>query len=300
MSRARRVGGLLAGALVAAFLVWGAAGGWSKATSYPWHIEAGKLAAAVVVLAAFNLAWCLGYARLLKTLGAELVPRSRLMSIWARSLLGRYVPGNVVMFAGRVVLGREAGVPGQASMAASVYEQVAMLVTGALGATALLLVANRSGWSPLFWCVVAVPFGVVLLDPAVIGRVANGLLGRFGRRMLLIPLPRGRVAATLCWFSVTMALLAFGVGLGIRAVASGHVGSVSYVGLGFLLAWVISMVAFVFPSGLGVREGAFAVVLARHLPGAAAVSLAAASRLLMTAVELAVVVGVVAAERGRR
>jgi hypothetical protein len=49
-----------------------------------------------------------------------------------------------------------------------------------------------------------------------------------------------------------------------------------------------------------VREGAFAVVLAEHLPAPAAVSLAAASRLLITAVELAVVAALVAAGRRQR
>jgi hypothetical protein len=115
------------------------------------------------------------------------------------------------------------------------------------------------------------------------------LQARFGRSMQLVLLPRRQVAALIGWFAVTMALLAVGTGLGVRAVAGSSPGSIAFLGLGFLLAWAASMVAFVFPSGLGLREGAFALVLARHLPGPAAVSLAAASRLLVTAVELGVV-----------
>ncbi len=300
MSTARRAGALLAAALVAAFLVWGVAGGWSKAASYPWQVNWGHLALAVVVLALFDLGWGMGYTRLIETLGDQRVQRRRVMSIWARSLLGRYVPGNVVMFAGRVVLGREAGISGQVSVAASAYEQVAMLVPAAVGATVFLLVANRSGWSPWYWIVVAVPFGVVVLDPVVLEHGAERLLKRFGRASTLIPLTRLRVAVVLAWFTVAMALLAAGTGLGVRAVAGARVGSVVYVGLAFLLSWVVAMVAFIFPSGLGVREGVFAVLLARHIPAAAAVSVAAASRLLLTAVELAVVASLVAAGRARR
>jgi len=110
MSAARRVGGLLTVVLVAGFIAWGVAGGWSKAADYPWRINWAELVVALLVLAAFNLAWGLGYARLLETLGGHPAQRLRFMSIWARSVLGRYVPGNIVMFAGRVVLGREAGV----------------------------------------------------------------------------------------------------------------------------------------------------------------------------------------------
>jgi hypothetical protein len=280
--------------LVAGFLVWGLAGGWSEAAKYPWRIDWPLLVGAVAALAGFDLTWGLGYVRLLEDLGGHRGRRRRLMSIWARSLLGRYVPGNVMMFAGRVVLGREAGVSAEVSLGASVYEQVAMLVPAATAATVFLVISNRSGWSPLVWLVAAVPLLVLLLDPVVLERAAGRLLSRLGRAVVLVPLSRRRVFALLAWFTVTMGLLAAGIGLGVRAVADTGGGGVGYIGVGFLLAWVVSMVAFIFPSGLGVREGVYAVVLSRHFPGAAAVSLAAASRVLLTLVELVVVGALVA------
>jgi glycosyltransferase 2 family protein len=296
MGPARRVGGLLAGLLAAAFVVWGAAGGWSKAASYDWELDYSRLAPAVAVLVLFYLAWVAGYVALLECLAGRRLARRRFASIWARSLPGRYVPGNVLMVTGRVVLGREAGVSAQVSLAASVYEQVAMLVVAGLAATAFLL-SDGSGWSPLFWSVLLVPLGLVLLDPAVIRRGMDRLLARLGRPPAQIALSRGQVAVLLGWFGLTMGLLAAGIGLAVRAVAGEQAPGVAFSGLGFLLAWVVSMLAFVFPSGLGVREGALAVVLARHMPAAAALSLAAASRLLLTAVELGVVAALAAAGR---
>ncbi len=293
---ARRVGGALAALLVAGFVVWGIAGGWSKAADYPWEIDGALLAAAVAVLGLFFLAWGAGYVALLELLAGRRLHRPHFTSIWARSLLGRYVPGNVLMVAGRVMLGREAGVPGRVSLAASVYEQVAMLAAAAVAASGFLVWTGRH-WSPLFWAVLVVPFGLVVLDPVVLRRVSEWLLRRLGRPVTLALLTRGEVAAMLGWFALTMALLAAGTGLGVRAVAGPEVGSVAYVGLGFLLSWAVSMLAFVFPSGLGAREAVFAVVLSRHLPAPAAVSLAAASRLLLTAVELLVVAALAAIGR---
>jgi hypothetical protein len=202
------------------------------------------------------------------------------------------------MVAGRLVYGREAGVPAKISLTASVYEQVTMLASAALAATAFLVWEGR-GWSPLFWSVLVVPLGLVLLDPAILGRVAEWGLARTGRSAEIVLLPRRQVLAVLAWFSFTMALLGAGTGLGIEAVAGPVEGGVPFLGLGYLLAWAVSMLAFVFPSGLGLREGAFAVVLSRHLPGPAAVSLAAASRLVVTGVELVVVAALVAAGRTR-
>ena len=47
------------------------------------------------------------------------------------------------------------------------------------------------------------------------------------------------------------------------------------------------MIAFVFPSGLGVREGAFALALAQNVPGSVAVALSVGARLVLSLVELA-------------
>ncbi len=297
MGTARRVGGVLAGLLVAGFLVWGVAGGWSKAADYNWSLDWALLALAALVLAGFYLAWAAGYVTLLETLAGRRLARPRFISIWARSLLGRYVPGNVLMVAGRVVFGREAGVPGRVSLAASVYEQVAMLAAAAVAAVAFLLWAGRH-LSPLYWAVLVIPLGLALLDPAIFKKASDRLFSRLAPATELVPLTRRQVALLLLWFALTMALLAVGTGLGARAVAGPGAGSVVFVGTGFLLSWAVSMLALIFPSGLGVREGVFALVLARHLPGPAAVSLAAASRLLVTAVELVVIALLVA--RGRR
>jgi uncharacterized membrane protein YbhN (UPF0104 family) len=296
MSLARRVGGILAGLLVAAFLAWGVAGGWSEASSYDWELDAPVLVAAVAVLALFYLAWAAGYVALLEILAGRRLERRRFASIWGRSLLGRYVPGNVLMVAARVVLGREAGVAARTSLAASVYEQVAMLAVAALGATAFLLWTGRQ-WSPLLWSVLVIPLGLVLLDPAILGPLSRRVLTRLGRAPMAVLLTRPQVVLVLAWFALTMGLLAVGTALSVRAVAGARPGDVAYISLGFLLSWAASMLAFVFPSGLGVREGVFAIVLARHLPTSAAVSLAAASRLLITAVELATVAALVAAGR---
>jgi uncharacterized membrane protein YbhN (UPF0104 family) len=61
----------------------------------------------------------------------------------------------------------------------------------------------------------------------------------------------------------------------------------------------VSMIAFVFPSGLGVREGAFALALSQNVPGSVAVALSVGTRLVLTLVELAFIGAVVIAERHR-
>jgi hypothetical protein len=59
------------------------------------------------------------------------------------------------------------------------------------------------------------------------------------------------------------------------------------------------MIAFIFPSGLGVREGAFALALAQNLPTGVAVALSVGTRLVLTLVELVVIAVLVLLGRDR-
>jgi hypothetical protein len=84
-------------------------------------------------------------------------------------------------------------------------------------------------------------------------------------------------------------MLGLGMWLAIRSAAGPEAGGPAFVGLAFLLSFAVSMVAFIFPSGLGVREGAFALALAQNVPTGVAVALSVGSRLLLTLVELGVI-----------
>jgi uncharacterized membrane protein YbhN (UPF0104 family) len=58
------------------------------------------------------------------------------------------------------------------------------------------------------------------------------------------------------------------------------------VATSFPVAWIVGLLAFVAPGGLGVREGVLAALLSGLLPGGMAVVVALASRVWITAVEL--------------
>ena len=78
----------------------------------------------------------------------------------------------------------------------------------------------------------------------------------------------------------------------MRSAAGSEAGDPAFVGLAFLLSFAVSMVAFIFPSGLGVREGVFALALAQNCPARLAVALSVGVRLMLTLVEL-VFIGIV-------
>ena len=132
------------------------------------------------------------------------------------------------------------------------------------------------------------------------GPLWSRVLRRARREPLDTLLSEREVASLIGFYIVGSALLGIGVWATVRGLAGPDSGSPAVVAAGFLLSFVVSMLVFVFPSGLGIREGVFAVVLARSLPGGVAIAAAGATRLMLTFVELAFAGAVVAFERRRR
>lgn len=293
----RRRGGLVAGLLVLGFLGWALVDGWSSVAGYDWDVEPGILALGCVVLLVFYLASGLGYVGVAGRLHHGGPPARVTLAIWAKSLLGRYVPGNVLMVLGRVVLAHERGVPRRVTVAATVYEQI--LALGVAAAAGVAFVALYGGGGARTWLLALVPLGLLCLHPRVFGPASAWVLRRAKREPLPRLIPAGPLAGLLAWYAATAALLGLGIWLLVRSAAGPEAGGPAFVGLAFLLSFAVSTLAFIFPSGLGVREGAFAIALAVNLPGSVAVALSVGVRVMLTTVELAFIAAAVLAGRDR-
>ena len=293
----RRRGGLIAGVLVLGFLVWALIDGWSSVADYDWNVSVGVLALGCLVLLGFYLASGLGYVGIIDRLHTPGPPARVTLSIWARSLLGRYVPGNVLMVLGRVVLSHERGVPRKTTLAATVYEQLLTLGVAAAGAVAFVAVYDGGGTR--IWLLALVPLGLVALHPRIFGPLSTYALKVAKREPLPRLIPPGPLAALLAWYTFTAGLLGVGIWLLVRSAAGSDAGDPWFVGLAFLLSFAVSMLAFIFPSGLGVREGAFALALTQNVPGSVAVALSVGTRVMLTMVELVFIAVVVLVGRDR-
>lgn len=299
-SRARRVGGIIAGLLVLAFLSAIVVDGWGRVSSYHWRFDVPFLALGVVGFAAYIALACGGYVMILERLSMRRLPRGRFMSIWSRSMLARYVPGNVLMVAGRVVLGREVGVAGRISLAATVYEHVFLLGFAAIASLGLLVYIGDLGQGPWLWLVAVVPFGLVVLHPRVFKPISDVVLKRFHREPIEVFLSLRDVAILSVVYALAYVCEGGAVWALVHALVGSQAGSVLLIGAGFLLSFIISTLAFIVPSGLGVRDAVLALVLARNLPSGVAIAAAVVVRLIMTLIEVAFVGVVVAVERHSR
>jgi uncharacterized membrane protein YbhN (UPF0104 family) len=284
--------------LIFGFLIGFVLSQWSKLPDYDWRFEAGWLAAAAAAVGCFYILQGEIWRLILRSLGEDLAGRPA-RAVYGKSLVARYVPTNLLMVVGRVVLAERFGVPKRVTLASLAYE-VGLAVCAAvmLGAYFVITLPALED-QPARWAVLAViPLALAVLHPRAFRPLVDWALGKLGRERLPQALPFSRVLAFALLYVVSFSA----VGLGVYAFASAlhPVGAddLLYVAASYPMAFCVAVLTFILPSGLGSRDAALATALGAVLPDAVAVAVAVAFRIFQTAIEL-VYVGTVAAA-GRR
>lgn len=286
-------------ALVVAALVVALVRGWSKVSQYDWRLEAGWLTLGSILFLAAYAVTGLTYCRAVEWLSPVHPNRTVAMSIWAKSMLARYIPGNVMMVVGRVVMAHDHGVPKRATLAATIYEQAVALGIGTVAAVGFLAGYGNPGDDRLLWLLVIVPVVLVCLHPVPFRRLSTWILARTGRPPIDVLFSGRQVGKLVLYYAASMVLLLVSIWALLRSAAGPEIGGVVEIGLAFMFAYVISFLAFILPSGIGVRDGILAVVLARHVPGEVALALSFGLRFVMTILELLFVGLVLVVARAR-
>jgi hypothetical protein len=286
----RRRNILIVMALVAAAgVAWALLSNWRKVSSYNWHLSpAWLIAGTVAMLASYQLNG-MTYVRSVELLSPSHPPRPVAVSIWARSLLARYIPGSVMLFVGRAMMGAAWGVPKKTTVAAMIYEQLIGLGLGAAATVAYVGIYGSGGNRQLMWVLIIIPIGLVALHPRIFVPLSSRILRLAGRPPLEQTFSGRQILALLGGYTGGAVLVCLGVWALVRAAAGPAIGGPLEISLAFLLAFAVSTVAFIFPSGLGVRDGILAVLFARNLGGGStgpALAIAVGLRFAIVVIEL--------------
>lgn len=227
-------------------------------------VAAVATAAVAVLLAAF--VWL----RILRRLGIE--PRRRWAGIYMQAQLGKYIPGSVWQYAGRAALARGEAIPLRLATVSLTVELAASVIAAALLASLL--------------------GGVVALAATAAGALGAVGVWRLARNRSDLLRRVKSSAAIRATFETTLLYLPIWLLLGLcfwlTARSLFHLGfdqSGFYTGA-FTVAWLAGLVAVFAPGGLGVREAVLVALLRSRTGTADAVLLAAASRALLTVVDL--------------
>jgi hypothetical protein len=241
-------------------------------------VAAAAIATSAVAVASYGVVWII----IVRWLD---VPASaRWLTLFFKSQLGKYIPGSVWQYAGRVGLGRRYGLPTAEGLASIAVEVVASSL--AAGVAGLLVLPDRGTAAAGLVIAAGVASAGLLVARRYRGRIALLLRTRVG-------IDGGLASSSLRigpW-SVALYLLvwaAYGAAfwLTARALFAVPVSDLPrYIGA-FSLAWLAGFVAVFAPGGVGVREAVIVGLLGSRLGEANAIVLAATSRIVLTTIDL--------------
>lgn len=208
--------------------------------------------------------------------------------IWFLANLGRYVPGKVWSVAGMVVMARQEGVQPWAAAASAVAVQALGLGTAAAVVAATITIRGADSGVRLAIAVVvaATTIGVLAWEGAV--RRLSRLAG-LATEWKALPLRTVFASALLTaasWVVYGVAFWLLGLGLGLP----GALPAGTAIGA-FALGYVLGLIAFWAPGGIGVREIVLGGLLTPFLGLGGAGALTVASRLQLTLTEAAAGLG---------
>jgi hypothetical protein len=205
--------------------------------------------------------------------------------------LFRYLPATLPYLGSRVLYLKQADRPASKAAASIAYETVLQLSSGALIAMVALLAAAgaAAGQNAAYLAAAAALIPLpLLLQPRILHPLSTRAL-RLARRQ---PLP---AEALLSFGDTARAFAAYCVGhvlvgTGFYIVA-GTVAGYSEAGItlaigAYTLAGVLGVLAFIFPSGLGVREAVIVAVMGLAMPAGTALTVAVVARLVAVVADI--------------
>jgi glycosyltransferase 2 family protein len=238
---------------------------WNRIDQLP-PIQWGWSATLVIALAALGCLTtvpliALMWRWLLRDQGVEL-PYAQALQIIAVSQMGKYLPGNVGHFAGRVLLGSQAGVPAGKTIATMAMETFWVLGISALFAVMALLFYVNDFHEGLIDTsqpgYLAGAAAIMLLAPFVGVRVVNRLLPGLSRKLgrgELLAVPRFFTAMGVAGLITVSFLILGSVAELLASHLFGHP-EIDWLEMVLLytVAWTAGFLVPGSPGGLGVRE----------------------------------------------
>lgn len=221
------------------------------------------LALSIIVYTALLVGVATGFAHLVQATGHREAAASEGLIVWGQANLAKYLPGNVLHFAGRQVLGARHGWPQGKIAAASLLEVgLFVLLPASLTGLALAATGNLDQIGQSSWLALAVLLAAVALILALFATRSAGWLPRPAARLLArleLAHPAAMLPALLYFllFFIGMSLISwwlYGLVTGTATLAD-----LPLLAGAFLASWLLGFVIPGAPGGIGVREGTFAL-----------------------------------------
>jgi uncharacterized membrane protein YbhN (UPF0104 family) len=252
---------------------------WPTLRTYPWRLDWGWLLTALLLTWASWGVEIVIWRQLLASLGGRLSYWAA-CRVWFLSAIVRYIPGNIWQPLSLTLYARRHGVAPEATITSLlIFQVVSILAVAPILIVYFTWIDTNSlaaqfvgQFNPALLWLVLLPLLAFLLRPQWLIQLLNWGLMRINRPPLDVRLTSGTLLMLivvtlfnwLMWGAV-FAAFAFAVageslGLTPEAIAPALIAS-------FPIASIIGFLSLISPSGVGVREGAFYLMLTPQIAG---------------------------------
>ena len=281
---------LAAVAVLVGSLAYSARGSWHEAGSLVRSADRVDLALALLAIAAYYLAFVIGWQVILRAMSVNLRYRTALRAEML-SMVAKYVPGGVWTPAARVVALRRVNVLDTPLVLGSIALEAGLsAIAGVLVFTAALPTVEAKD-PPVWWLAGLAVLLAVLLHPRVF-RPAAGRIARLLGGGEVPAVSQRLMLALVAYYSATWLLAGTGLYFLAASVGNPHPSDIPYLGGVSAVGAIVTVLVVIAPSGLGAREGAMYGLLVAVLSPPAALSTVVLNRFAITVVEVALLAAV--------
>ena len=257
---------------------------WNKIVKYDWNINYYFLTYSFLLWIIGSILLALGWNLILRVLGGKL-SNKKALKIFFITDLAKYVPGKVWTMIGKVYLCAKEGIPIAKTSASVVIQPMIQVITGIL-----MFLVSLPFWTKtndfvnnLYLFLPLIPLGLILLHPAIMGKLLNFVLTRLKQKPIELNIKYTDLLLILVLWCGLWALT--GVTF-YFLIISVHSFPVSRLPVTIGIFSIAGISQFLTPSGIGVLEGVLTVLLSLHLPVPIAILIALLARVWKTVTEL--------------
>lgn len=223
---------------------------------------------------------------ILRSMG-ESITLKKSMGIIAVSQLGRYIPGKVWTFFGRMYLAKREGIPERKTATSMLLE------TGLLVISAAIIFLIAFGFckgtvlpNKVYWALFLIPAGLIVLYPPIFTSIINFFLKRLKREVIDIKIRYIEILGLLILYCFVWLFQGIGFYFLIKSFYPVEFASFLPLMGTYTISWVIGFLSLITPGGLGVREGIMGFLLKFYLPVSIAIIATLLARIWITIGEL--------------
>lgn len=259
---------------------------WSQIDFKQLHFNVPLLIVSMFFLSGFYLMFAFGWKLILKELDVSL-PFLKGLKIIFYSQLGKYLPGKIWIFAGRMYFCQKIGISTSKTFISMALEMALTTISGIFIFLASLLFSSkfRTDINPFLLVTVAV-LVLVIIHPKVLVRIINFFLRLIKKEQVRIELNFSQICMIMAYYCIIW--LCFGIAFYflINSVTFITPSKIPIITGSFAIASTIGLIALFAPAGLGVREGILSLLLSNFFPLSLAILLSFLCRIWVSVGEL--------------